>query len=156
MLVKLKESFTKLCTLSSEYSLKTVLILKEGHLGILAVNIGQNGILNLSLLNIDVCIREHLVKCVFVRLVRLTGLLFSLEITDFEDGRKELSVVHATLDIESIIDWTEHAINLIQTLSEPADELFGRVGEIHQFDEVEEALERDHLILLTSVKRLAN
>ena len=49
-----------------------------------------------------------------------------------------------------------HAINLIQALSEPADQLLRAICQVHKLHEVEEALQRDHLILLARVEWLTN
>ena len=63
-----------------------------------------------------------------------------------------MSVIHAALDIESVVDRAEHSIDFVQALREPADKLFSAIGQVHQLDEVEEALQGDHLILFSLVE----
>lgn len=133
-----------------------MLVLQERNLSVLAIDIGQNWILHLSLLDINRCVGEHQIKRILVCLIRLVTRLLSLQISDLEDSGKELGVIHATLDIESVVDRAEHSIDFVQALREPADELLRTIGQVHQLDEVEEALQGDHLILFPRVEWLAD
>jgi len=65
----LKESFTKLGTLLREDSLEEVFVLQEGNVCILIVDEAEKRILQLTLLDVNVRILEHIVKSVLVGLV---------------------------------------------------------------------------------------
>ena len=66
-----------------------------------------------------------------------------------------MGIVHTSLDVKGVINRAIHAIDLIQTLREPSDQLLRTVRQVHQLHKVEEALQWNHLVLFARVERLA-
>ena len=130
--------------------------IQEDYLSVLVVNEVKDRVLLTAFLNVNVRVLEHLLKRILVSLTGLVAWLLGLDVADTEEGGQELSVVHTSFDVEGIINGNVHAIDLVQWRLEPADELFSRMGQVHQLHEVEKALQWDHLIFLSVVEWAAH
>ena len=92
---------------------------------------------------------EHSLKSSFEGSSSLLGLY----IPDPEYRLQELSVVNAILNVECVFYWQNYSIDKLQSL-EHLHNLTRTTSEIHEFKEVEETLQHDHLVLVTIVKLL--
>ena len=116
----------------------------------------KDGVLLATFFNVNVRVLEHLLERILVGLTGLVVRLLRLDVADTEEGGQELSVVHTSLDVESVVNGNVHAVNLVQRRLEPCYELFGSMSQVHQLHEVEKALQWDHLIFLPVVEWAAH
>ena len=108
----------------------------------------------MSLADIDVSSLEHVVQsCLESSSRSISSCCLGLEVADTEDRLKELGVVETVLDAERIIYWHDNSINLLEGL-EHANNFLSAASKAHKFAKVEEALERDHLILSSLIERI--
>ena len=116
----------------------------------------ENRVLTSSLLDINVSVLEHLVERTLIGHTGLIGTLIGLKVADTEQSGQELSVIHATLDVQSVVNRDKHTVDLVKISLEPADKLHGIIRQIHLLHEMEEALKWDHLVLFSVVELIAD
>lgn len=111
---ELKEGIARFGSLAREDSLKQILVLEEGTLGVRVVHPVENGVLTSPLLDIDISVLEHLIERILVGHAGLIGTLVGLKVADTEQSRQELGVVHATLDVQSVVNRDKHTVDLVK------------------------------------------
>mmetsp|Transcript_2663 Transcript_2663/g.4477 ORF Transcript_2663/g.4477 Transcript_2663/m.4477 type:complete len:555 (-) Transcript_2663:285-1949(-) len=100
------------------------------------------------LLDVEVGVGEHGLQSVLeaVGVAGLVGVVL-LEVGYSEDGLEELGVVEAVHDVERVLEGDGHAVDLVHALRGVGD-LVLRPADVHDLEEVDEALEDDHGVLL--------
>ena len=79
-----------------------------------------------------------------------TGLL-GLHVCDHEERLQELGVIQPVLDVERVFNRDVDTVDLREDL-EHLDDLDGRLRQLHDVQEVEQSLKRDHEVLLALIQ----
>ena len=126
----------------------------ENRVGLLVVHVLQERVFGSALLDVDLRVVEDTFKGVFEGTAGIVVfVLLCLDVADSQEGFQELSVVETIFDVKSIIYRHGDSFNHFQAVKE-LNHLRSRLSKAHQLDEVEEALQGNHLILPTLVVRL--
>ena len=121
-------------------------VLVEDLAVVVRVELADESVLHHPLLEFDVAVVEHLFEHVLVGALDLgLPVLLHLVIRSSDDSLEEHGVVEAVLDAETVLQG--QADQLVQGFKY-AEGLVVGACELHDLEEVDEALDRDHLVLL--------